>query len=208
MPREIIRIHEDKGWLNIGYLAVLSHPTDRDKQNMLIRAAYTHLYKGAGTRRMQIPEEYRKMRPREADRVLRNGFGKIFRDRLCAAYYALCYSGGRHVSGDWSQERYGTYKPGDRIFATDRFIGLLESEEVKVPQYEKSFNKRMWKDSKSVLHLAIALPWNKSHNELLFDHSWAEGAFELAEEFRLILPEVLPDFEESETFQIIPTPKS
>jgi hypothetical protein len=203
MPKRIITISQPDGWYNLGYLAVLAFPQNRERQRKFIDAAHSYIYKSLATPRMQIPADWRKIRPRDATRMLSWAFRKIGKDRWCAVYYAYTRIRERHRA-DWKDDFRDTHIPGSRTFATDRFIELLDNEDIEIPEDVKLFSWRMWKESMPVLHLALAIPLGRTNDQLLFDPAWAKTALEEAELIRLGLPFLLPDFDESGSIQIIP----
>jgi hypothetical protein len=205
MAKQTIKIARGRDGGGIGYLAVLAYPLDKDRQSKFIDAGFSYAYKASGTRRMQIPEKYRRIRPRDAERVLRSGFKKIQIERMCSAYYTIGRIFHRNES-DWSLNYdYGYAHPRQRVFAVDKFIELLNSGDVKVPQDEQDFNKRMWKNSKPALHLMLAIfPFDIDHHEYLLDFTWSDEALKRAEGWRLVLPDLLPNLELNEPIQLIP----
>jgi len=188
----------------IAYLAILAYPCEWDKRDAFVKAAKAWLLKKwmhKNGKRELIDESYRTMKNQQIDGCLNRAFRRIARRRLPAAELAdalvmnhcpnaAVYVNGRRVTARRWMEWRLSCQYGDSTLSNEF--------------------RRTWKETKPVLHLAMAYPRFVSKTEtafspfehpfaLMMNPSWVAKAIQLAEGMRQILPVYISNFDASES---------
>ena len=222
----------------IPYLAVLAYPSDVYRQirfcYFAVAGYWKSLYANRIITRSEMPEKYKDAKNQTIVNTINLGIDRIKKERACAASAAMVNIKKRHMTDDefGKHLKYSPHQnPKTRIFSTESFYQMHVDYGADIIPYSlEKFDKRMWRNSKPVLHLALALPmFNRfaihmfsdnqlnnnllefikndlhggfSYYDLLYDNSWAIASILLAELFRLTLPEFYPDLPANSFIQL------
>ena len=209
MPREIVLIPKEAPSKHFIYLAVLAYPESQKKREDFTDACMALIYKTSYKRKeramREIPKQYRRMKTTTVESTVRAGMNRIRKERFYAAFYVFTHVFQREKSNDKTMlldEKW----TDTRSHAAYHFFENIKGEYrdcIKV-------RNRYWKNSKPVLHLAMAILnrlWHsedagEDFNNLIVDSSWVPDALEEAEAWRHILLEHFKDLTEQKTFRI------
>jgi hypothetical protein len=205
------------------YLSWLAYPATTEKQERaeFVRAATAGLAKAfvrSGYPRQKVPPELRGLKKKKIDGTANKGLWRVATRRRYAAWMAIgVLDGLAGIRG----VNTAAAELADRFAENGR---ILEQSNII---------KRVWSETKPVLHVALALPsrwsleWSRQHRALLLglpmpqsypwnpraplatlvgDISWVLESLLLAEIFRPFLASEFPEIDEADTIQLVASP--
>ena len=164
------------------YLAILAYPVLSDRRDDFVKAVKGWMLKGAieaGCPKGRVKDVYRKMRPREIKSVMNHAFWRIDARRDPAARIAKGIITSRAFRG-----RLGNLLPR----TVRQALGAKSAADTEVIA---NAMHRVWGESLRVLHLAAALPADRTGWSLISDPSWVADSLGMAEKFLQIFAPLL-----------------